>query len=320
MPPPNAPVTVIFPPSIALPGPGARRLAQVADGLPEVELGARRHDRAVDLRGGTLDVAAVVVVDDALVPDAVRADDLHLRGERLGVRRGQLRVDGLDDGRDRRCRRACLAGPDLADDRGLRAGSIERSALAARAGGDDASADQLEARVLARSASTFLASFLRIGSRPDSSRTGVMLPSAAVENEISGARLVPAIVQVSLPWARTTSAAIRSAAAFAASAEAVATAGANDTSGTAIVIDAGVPSAASCWSSAAMQGRLVHGATVLRRGDAERPALAGRHGGVHGGLVDRRARGCRRRRPACRGRRRRRRRGSRRGSRPWVRR
>ena len=39
------------------------------------------------------------------------------------------------------------------------------------------------------------------------------------------------------------------------------------------------------------QGRLVHGATVLRRGDAERPALAGRHGGVDGGLVDRRGEG-----------------------------
>ena len=37
MPPPNAPVTVIFPPSIALPGPVARELVQVADDLPEVE-------------------------------------------------------------------------------------------------------------------------------------------------------------------------------------------------------------------------------------------------------------------------------------------
>ena len=83
-----------------------------------------------------------------------------------------------------------------------------------------------------------------------------MLPSAAVENEISGARLVPAIVQLSLPRAMTTSAAIRSAAAFAASAEAVATAGANDTTGTAIVIDAGVPSAASCWSSAVSRAAL----------------------------------------------------------------
>ena len=103
---------------------------------------------------------------------------------------------------------------------------------------------------------TFLASVLRIGSRPDSSKTGVMLPSAAVENEISGARLVPAIVQLSLPRATTTSAAIRSAAAFAASAEAVATVGANDTTGTAIVIDAGVPSAASCWSSAVSRAAL----------------------------------------------------------------
>ena len=98
---------------------------------------------------------------------------------------------------------------------------------------------------------TFGASASRIGSRPDSSKTGVMLPSAAVENEISGARLVPAIVQLSLPRARTTSATIRSAAALAASAEAVATAGASGATGTAIVIDAGVSSAASCWSSAA---------------------------------------------------------------------
>src|SRR6478752_5709214 len=88
---------------------------------------------------------------------------------------------------------------------------------------------------------TFLASVLRIGSRPDSSRTGVMLPSAAVENEIRGARLVPAIVQLSLPRATTTSAAIRSAAAFAASAEAVATAGVNEATGTVIEIDSGVP-------------------------------------------------------------------------------
>ena len=83
-----------------------------------------------------------------------------------------------------------------------------------------------------------------------------MVPSAAVENEISGARLVPAIVQLSLPRATTTSAAIRSAAAFAASAEAVATAGANDTTGTAIEIDAGVSSAASCWSSAVSRAAL----------------------------------------------------------------
>ncbi len=103
---------------------------------------------------------------------------------------------------------------------------------------------------------TFRASVLRIGSRPDSSKTGVMLPSAAVENEISGARLVPAIVQLSLPRATTTSAAIRSAAAFAASAEAVATAGANDTTGTVIVIESGVPSTASCWSSAVSRAAL----------------------------------------------------------------
>ena len=138
---------------------------------------------------------------------------------------------------------------------------------------------------------TFLASVSRIGSRPDSSKTGVMLPSAAVENEISGARLVPAIVQLSLPRATTTSAAIRSAAAFAASAEAVATAGAqrHDRHGhrdrrrrverRELRVERG------------QQGRLVDGATVLRGGDAERPALAGRHGGVHGGLVDRRGEG-----------------------------
>ena len=103
---------------------------------------------------------------------------------------------------------------------------------------------------------TFLASVLSIGSRPASSKTGVMLPSAAVENEISGARLSPAIVQLSLPRATTTSAAIRSAAAFAASAEVVATAGANDTTGTVIVIESGVPSAASCSSSAVSRAAL----------------------------------------------------------------
>ena len=81
-----------------------------------------------------------------------------------------------------------------------------------------------------------------------------MLPS--VENEISGARLARAIVQLSLPRVTTTSAAIRSAAALAASADAVVTEGANDTTGTAIVIDAGVPSAASCWSSAVSRAAL----------------------------------------------------------------
>ncbi len=98
---------------------------------------------------------------------------------------------------------------------------------------------------------TFLASVVSIGSRPDQSTTGVTLPSAAVENEISGARLLPAIFQLSSPRAITTSAAIRSAAAFAFSAEAVATAGGNGTTGTGTVIDAGASSAASCWSSAA---------------------------------------------------------------------
>ncbi len=77
-----------------------------------------------------------------------------------------------------------------------------------------------------------------------------MVPSAAVENEINGARLVPAIVQLSSPRVMITSAAIRSAADFAASTVAVATAGANDTTGTAISIDAGASSAASCGSSA----------------------------------------------------------------------
>ena len=103
---------------------------------------------------------------------------------------------------------------------------------------------------------TSLASVLSIGSRPDSSKTGVMLPSAAVENEISGARLVPAIVQLSLPRVTTTSAAIRSAAAFAASAVAVGTAGANGTTGTSAVIDAGVSIAASCWSSVVSRAAL----------------------------------------------------------------
>ncbi len=97
---------------------------------------------------------------------------------------------------------------------------------------------------------TFGASASRIGSRPDSSKAAVMVPSAAVENETSGARLLPAIVQSSSPRASTTSATMRSAAALAASAEAVATAGASDTTGRAMVIDSGVPSAASPWSSA----------------------------------------------------------------------
>ena len=43
---------------------------------------------------------------------------------------------------------------------------------------------------------TFWASVVRIGSRPDSSKTGAMLPSAAVEKEISGASLARAMVQV----------------------------------------------------------------------------------------------------------------------------
>ncbi len=103
---------------------------------------------------------------------------------------------------------------------------------------------------------TFGASASTIGSRPDSSRTGVMLPSAAAGNESSGARLVPAIVQLSLPRATTTSTAMRSAAAFAASAEAVATAGTSETTGTAILIESGVSSAASCWSSAVSMAAL----------------------------------------------------------------
>src|SRR4029077_7225576 len=83
-----------------------------------------------------------------------------------------------------------------------------------------------------------------------------MLPSAAVENEISGARLVRAIVQLSSPRTTTTSAAIRSAAALAASAEAVATRGPNDKTGTGMVMDVGVPTAASCWSSAVSRAAL----------------------------------------------------------------
>src|SRR3954452_18386951 len=118
-----------------------------------------------------------------------------------------------------------------------------------------------------------------------------MVPSAAVENETSGARLAPAIFQLSLPRVTTTSAAMRSAAAFAASAEAAGTAGVNDTTGTAILIDAGGPGGArrqrhdrhghldrrrgaerrELLVERAQQGRLVHGSTVLRRGDAERP-------------------------------------------------
>ena len=95
-----------------------------------------------------------------------------------------------------------------------------------------------------------------------------MLPSAAVENEISDARLVPAIVQWSLPRATTTSAAMRSAAAFAASAVAVAMVGVNglDRHGhrdrrrraerRELLVERG------------HQGRLVDGATFLRGGEA----------------------------------------------------
>ncbi len=77
-----------------------------------------------------------------------------------------------------------------------------------------------------------------------------MVPSTGVENEISCARLLPAIGQLSLPRVMTRSAAMRSAAAVAASATSVGTAGANGATGTAIAIVSGVPSAASCGSSA----------------------------------------------------------------------
>ena len=123
---------------------------------------------------------------------------------------------------------------------------------------------------------TSLASVLRIGSRPDSSKTVVMVPSPRVENEISGASFVRAIVQLSLPRATTTSAAIRSAAAFAASAEAVVTAGANDTTGTAVVIESGVSSAASCWSSAVSRAAL----------STARPSFAGETLNVPPGPAD----------------------------------
>ena len=100
-----------------------------------------------------------------------------------------------------------------------------------------------------------------------------MLPSAAVENEISGARLVPAIVQVSLPRATTTSAAMRSAAAFAASAVAVATVGANGTTGTVHRDRRRRAERRELLVERGQQGRLVHRATVLRRGERERPVL-----------------------------------------------
>ena len=103
---------------------------------------------------------------------------------------------------------------------------------------------------------TSLASVVTIGSTPDSSKTGATLPSAAIENEMSGARLVRATVQLSSPRVTTRSAAIRSAAAFAASAEAVATVGANGTTGTAIAIVAGVSSADSFWSRAVSSAAL----------------------------------------------------------------
>ena len=149
MPPPNAPVTVIFPPSIALPGPVARELAQVADDLPEVEDSACRDDRAVDLGGRRLDVPAPVVVDDDEVVDAERADDPHLR------RRTALASAVVSFGSTALTTAATgVAGAPAwraairADDRGLHAGGVERSALAAGAGGDHVSADPLEARVL----------------------------------------------------------------------------------------------------------------------------------------------------------------------------
>ena len=112
----------------------------------------------------------------------------------------------------------------------------------------------------------FLASFLTIGSRPASSSTGAMVPSAAVENEISDASFEPETFQLSLPSATTTSAAIRSAAACAASAVSVVTVGGSATIGTSIAIDAGVSGAASCSSSAATRAAL----------STARPSIAGR--------------------------------------------
>ena len=134
----------------------------------------------------------------------------------------------------------------------------------------------------------FLASFLTIGSRPASSSTGAMVPSVAVENEISDASFAPATVQLSLPSVTTTSAAIRSAAAFASSAEAVATAGATGTIGTSIAIDAGVPVAASCSSSAATRAALSTARPSFAGETRERPAGGRRHGRVRGLPVDRR--------------------------------
>src|SRR6186713_22430 len=103
-----------------------------------------------------------------------------------------------------------------------------------------------------------------------------MLPSAPVENEISGARLVPGTVQLSLPRAMTRSAAIRSADALAASAAAVETAGGSDTTGTVILIDDGVPRFASCLSRAARRAGL----------STARPSFAGETLKVPSGLPD----------------------------------
>ena len=136
------------------------------------------------------------------------------------------------------------------------------------------------------SRAAFFASVLTIGSRPASSSTGAMVPSAAVENEISDASFAPATFQLSLPSVTTMSAAIRSAAAFASSAEAVATAGATGTIGTSIAIDAGVPDAASCSSSAATRASLSTARPSFAGETVNVPPCGGRHGRIRGHLVD----------------------------------
>ena len=133
----------------------------------------------------------------------------------------------------------------------------------------------------------FLASFLTIGSRPASSSTGAMVPSAAVVNEISDASFAPATVQLSSPSVTTTSADIRSAAAFASSAAAVATAGSTGSIGTSMAIDAGAPGDASCSSRAATTAALST-ARPSFAGTTLKVAVGRRHGRVRGLAVDRR--------------------------------
>src|SRR4051795_548274 len=255
MPPPNAPVTVIFPPSIALPGPTPGALCRLPTSFQKSNLAPAGTTVPLSTVAGpsmfppkwlltmcwyqTLyELMTFILPANALASVAVSFGSTALTTAATG------------DAGVPACRAAIA----------LMIAVFIPSASNVRPSWLDPVATTCPPTSL-RPAScaglfTSLASFLRIGSRPVSSRTGVMVPSAEVENEISGARLVPAIVQLSLPRATAMSATIRSAAAFAASAEVVATAGANGTTGTAAVIDAGVSSDASCASSVVSRAAL----------------------------------------------------------------